>query len=93
MSACVLLFVLCAKYAAHEAKDLRMEMEDVGTTGDGDNKPEAFQKQWEVNDILSYSVFTHAHICYFQPKTSFLIREFLIGDDESCEKLTLSLSL
>lgn len=33
---------------AHEAKDLRMEMEDVGTTGDGDNKPEAFQKQWET---------------------------------------------
>jgi len=26
-----------------------MEMEDVGTTGDGDNKPEAFQKQWEVS--------------------------------------------
>ena len=22
---------------AHEAKDLRMEMEDVGTTGDGEN--------------------------------------------------------
>ena len=33
---------------AVEAKYLRMEMEDVGTTGDGDNKPEAFVKQWEV---------------------------------------------
>ena len=33
---------------AVEAKYLRMEMEDVGTTGDSDNKPEAFVKQWEV---------------------------------------------
>jgi hypothetical protein len=32
---------------AHEAKELRMEMEDVGTTGDGDNKPESFQQQWD----------------------------------------------
>jgi len=41
---------------AHEAKDLRMEMEDVGTTGDGDNKPESFQKQWEVRfDVLMQS--------------------------------------
>jgi len=35
-------------HLAHEAKVLRMEMEDAGTTGDGDNKPEAFQTQWEV---------------------------------------------
>jgi len=35
--------------AAHEAKYLRMEMEDLGTTGDGDNKPEVIQKQWEVS--------------------------------------------
>ena len=39
---------------AHEAKDLRMEMEDLGTTGDGDNKPEAFDKKWEVRVVSIY---------------------------------------
>mmetsp|Transcript_30760 Transcript_30760/g.69353 ORF Transcript_30760/g.69353 Transcript_30760/m.69353 type:complete len:221 (-) Transcript_30760:899-1561(-) len=33
---------------AQEAHDLRMTMEDLGTTGDGDNKPEAFQPAWET---------------------------------------------
>ncbi|EKX45818.1 hypothetical protein GUITHDRAFT_152574 [Guillardia theta CCMP2712] len=33
---------------AAEAHDLRMLMEDLGTTGDGDNKPEAFQPAWEA---------------------------------------------
>jgi hypothetical protein len=33
---------------AYEAKNLRMEMEDLGTTGDGDNKPEAFKSEWET---------------------------------------------
>jgi hypothetical protein len=42
------LSVLHWSVAAHEAKDLRMEMEDLGTTGDGDNKPEAFKPHWQV---------------------------------------------
>jgi len=52
--------------AAHEAKHLCMEMQDLGTRGDGDNKPEAFQRQWEVS--LCTRIEIHLKITAFDMK-------------------------
>jgi hypothetical protein len=43
----MLLAAIAADKMAGEVKSLRMEMEDLGTTGEGDDKPGSFTAEWD----------------------------------------------